>query len=264
MKECPNCKKAFTDDLFYCLYDGTPLSAPRANVDSSAATEVGFGSAVPEPTRVIPQPVPAAAPPRSKLPYLVIAFLGLACIGLAALVFVTNLDRFLPARETTTRKTDEPRSTPAQTPAALVTATQPSPASTNSTPLPKPPAKQLIASGRWKGEWSTDSGTLLDFELTLTDTQNNGVDGQIEWTMRRTARPDKMDKIGLSAIEFVRGTFDPATGLLKMSGYGKDDPNNVLVMVDDYELTVSPDGKALTGVARNGGKWNGHVRLSRS
>jgi hypothetical protein len=49
-----------------------------------------------------------------------------------------------------------------------------------------------------------------------------------------------------------------------MSGYSKDDPNNVLVMIDDYKLTVSQDGRTLTGVARNGGKWNGHVRLSRS
>ena len=72
-----------------------------------------------------------------------------------------------------------------------------------------------------------------------------------------------MNKVGLSAIEFVRGTFDPANGIVKMSGYRKDDPDGVLVMLDEYKLTVSPDGKSLTGLARNGGKWNGHLRLSR-
>jgi hypothetical protein len=199
------------------------------------------------------------------LPYVVIALLALVCIGLAGAVLVTNLDRFLPTRDAVNRKADDSRTT---TPVPISTtppnSTAASPASTASTPILKQAGKELIASGKWRGQWSTDSGTLLDFELTLSDTPNNSVDGQIKWTLRRTVRPDKVDKIGQSAIEYVRGTFDPTTGSLKMSGYNKDDPNNVLVMVDDYKLTVSPDGKTLNGQAKNGGKWNGHVRLSRS
>lgn len=266
MKECPNCKKAFADDLFYCLYDGTPLSEPRSNVDSSAPTAVDFDPGSSQPTQVLPRPgpKPEPAPSRSVLPYAIIALLVLICVGLAAAVLVTNLDRFLPARVDGNKESERSKLT---TPVSIVStpgSPAPSPVSTASTPAVKQPAKELIASGKWKGQWSTDSGTLLDFELTLSDTQNNGVDGQIKWTLRRTVRPDKMDKIGQSAVEYVRGTFDPATGLIKMSGYTKDDPNNVLVMVDDYKLTVSPDGKTLSGVAKNGGKWNGHVRLSRS
>jgi len=264
MKECPNCKKVFTDDLFYCLYDGTPLSEPGSGVDSSAATEIGFDPGISDPTEVFSRPEPIAAPSRSKLPYVVIALLALVCIGLAGAVLVTNLDRFMPTREAVNRKVDDTRtSTPVSVSTTPPNSTTASPASTTSTPIIKQPGKELIASGKWKGQWSTDSGTLLDFDLTLTDMQNNGVDGQIKWTLRQTVRPDKIDKIGQSAIEYVRGTFDPATGSLKMSGYNKDDPNNVLVMVDDYKLTVSPDGKTLSGVAKNGGKWNGHVRLAR-
>jgi hypothetical protein len=268
MKECPNCKKAFTDDLFFCLYDGTPLSQhPGGGVDSSAATEVGFASGISQPTEVFPRPAPVAAPAasRSKLPYVVIALLALVCVGLAGAVLVTNLDRFLPAREDTNKTSEKSKlTTPVSVAATPGGSPAVSPATATSTPSVKQPDKVLIASGKWKGQWSTDSGSMLDFELTLSDTQNNGVDGQIKWTLRRTVRPDKMDKVGQSAIEFVRGTFDPVTGSLKMSGYSKDDPNSVLVMIDDYKLTVSQDGKTLTGVARNGGKWNGHVRLSRS
>jgi hypothetical protein len=89
------------------------------------------------------------------------------------------------------------------------------------------------------------------------------LDGSIRWTMRQTARSDKNDKIGLSATEYVRGTFDPTTGVINLTGYSKDDPNNVLVMVDVYKLQISTDGRKLTGKARNGGKWNGKVDLSR-
>ena len=264
MKECPNCKKVFTDDLFYCLYDGTPLSEPGSGVDSSAATEVGFDPGISAPTEVVPRPAPSVAPTRSKLPYVVIALLVLVCVGLAGAVLVTNLDRFLPTREGTNKTSENGKLT---TPVSVVTtpvgSPSSSPASTTLTPTSKQPSKEAIASGRWSGQWSTDSGTLLDFELTLSDMPNNSVDGQIKWTLRRTVRPDKMDKIGFSATEYVRGTFDPVTRSLIMSGYNKDDPHDVLVMVDDYKLTVSADGKTLSGLAKNGGKWNGHVRLTR-
>jgi hypothetical protein len=265
MKECPNCKKAYPDDLFYCLHDGTPLSKPGAGIDSSAATEVGI-SGISQPTEVFPRPAPieAATSSRSKLPYVVIALLVLVCLGLAGAVLVTNLDRFLPTRAESNRETEKDKSsTPVSVLTTPVGSLPTSPSPTTSPPATKQSAKELVASGKWKGQWSTDSGTLLDFDLTLNDTQNHGVDGQIKWTLKRTVRPDKMEKIGFSATEFVRGTFDPVNGSLKMSGYSKDDPNNVLVMVDDYKLTVSPDGKTLSGVAKNGGKWNGHVRLSR-
>ena len=125
------------------------------------------------------------------------------------------------------------------------------------------PGANISPVGKWTGEWSTDSGTLLDFDLTLTDTGNNRVEGQIKWTLRKTVRPDKMDKIGLSATEYVRGTFDPATRTLNMNGYSKDDPNGVLVMLDVYKLNVSADGHTLSGLARNGSKWNGHIKLTR-
>ncbi len=48
-----------------------------------------------------------------------------------------------------------------------------------------------------------------------------------------------------------------------MRGGNKDDPNNILVMLDQYRLNLAADGRTLNGVARNGGKWNGRVSLGR-
>jgi hypothetical protein len=263
MKQCPNCKKVFADDLFFCLYDGTSLTENVAGFDPAAATEV-----FPTPPSVVTEtartPQPVTGPTRrSPLPYVVIAVLVLISLGLAGAVVVTNLNRF-GQNSNQDQKTNEQvkAATPAPSPTRSV-APSPSQTSVANTASPKPAASPLDATGRWRGQWSTDSGTLLDFDLKLTGTGAYAVDGEIRWTLRRTVRPDKMDKIGLSATEYVRGTFDPETGKLELSGYDKDDPDGVLVMVDDYRLTVSRDGKTLTGLAKNGGKWNGHVRLSR-
>ena len=273
MKECPNCKKHFTDDLFFCLYDGVPLTeshddvvdhyAPTEaaiNIDQSLRTEVlpNFGRS--DPTQL--SPVIEQTPPRSasKLPYLIIGVLALAFVGLAAAMIVVNRDLIFPASNTTAKAANETKPTPVPTPTPLVTITsQPS----NTVKTVTQPAANLNPAGKWKGEWSTTSGTLFDFELSLNETGANGVEGQIKWTMRKTARPDKQDKIGLSATEFVRGTFDPASRTLNMSGYDKDDPNGMLVMLDVYKLNVSSDGHTLTGLARNGTKWNGHIKLTR-
>jgi len=34
-------------------------------------------------------------------------------------------------------------------------------------------------------------------------------------------------------------------------------------MLDVYKLNISSDGHTLSGLARNGGKWNGHLKLNR-
>ena len=272
MKECPNCKKIFVDDLFYCLDDGTPLVGFGNDVDSTAPTEVAINIGQAARTEVLlnmgrPTDTELSSPKEhstpkspSKLPYVAIGALTLACISLAAAMIVINRDRIFPAPETKTNVTNEPKTTPS--PVVSYTSPPRNAAKAVNQNVTQSPVT-FNPTGKWKGTWTTDSGTLLDIEISLTDTQNNALDGQIKWTMRRTVRPDKMDKIGLSATEFVRGSFDPATGNVKMSGYSKDDPNNVLVMVDTYKLNISADGHTLSGLARNGGKWNGHLRLTR-
>jgi len=275
MKECPNCKKLFTDDLSYCLYDGTSLTDEI--VDQSAPTEPAYTVGRSDPTQVLPNRAPPTerspiieepeSQPPSKLPYVVIGALVMTCAVLAVALLVMNLDRLAPASDPKAKIGNDVKSVPAPSPAfttnssPLADTTKPVNQPVNQ-PVNKPPAIR-DPTGKWTGQWSTTSGTLLYIEIDLKETADNGVDGQIKWTLRGTARPDKIDKIGNSAIEYVRGTFEPATGIILMSGYKKDDPNDVIVMLDNYRLTVSPDGSKLTGLARNGGKWNGRLKLAR-
>ncbi|MEQ1606217.1 MAG: hypothetical protein ABL999_15260 [Pyrinomonadaceae bacterium] len=276
MKTCPNCRKTYGDDLFFCLDDGSPLSTGSGEIDPDAPTEAAFnvGSslrtevlqspvAVSKTTQIhVPSPSPSPVKPSSKLPYVIIALLAFVCLTLGGVLVGMNIDRIFPKKEIANANVAVPANTVKPSPSPAVSVTQNTPA----TPEVRSTRTAVVnrAIGKWSGKWSTDSGTLFDFELKLLGTAENGLDGSIRWTMRRTARDDKTDKIGLSATEFVRGSFSPGDGTVKLSGYRKDDPSGVLVMLDEYKLAVSPDGNSLTGSARNGGKWNGHVSLLRA
>jgi hypothetical protein len=289
MKQCPHCKKEYGDDMFFCLDDGNPLVgfAPEVDPNGPAAATIDMRqgnptevlpTAVPV-TEVITQPKPstptvivprsdsgspgaqtsAARRSTSAFAYVVIGALAATCVALAVALLFMNRDRVFGDQSSATQPANITTATP------VTNRTSPSPVSntlaTASNQNVKTAPKLLSPVGRWKGEWSTDSGTLFDFDLRLTGSADKGLEGQIRWTMRKTVRPDKMNKVGLSASEFVRGTFD-SDGNVKLNGYRKDDPDNVLVMLDEYRLKLSPDSKSLTGSARNGGKWNGHVSLS--
>ena len=128
---------------------------------------------------------------------------------------------------------------------------------------PMPSRQASTATGRWSGSWSSPSGAYLDVVFNLNDDGTGRVSGQIDWTLRRTRRPEKMSKIGMSAIEYVNGTFDPVSRKLSLQGYRKDDPNGVLVMLDQYRLTRSPDERSMSGSAKNGGKWNARINAAR-
>ncbi|MFM9905556.1 MAG: hypothetical protein ACKVQJ_13415 [Pyrinomonadaceae bacterium] len=282
MKECPNCKKIYPDDLFFCLDDGLQLTSVRAAVDPSAPTEVAIKIGAAAHTEILPNPVqsdPTQLTPRpeqppgaqnyserplarsSKGPYVIIGILTFICVALAGTMVVIDSDRIFPAANSAT--STQNKSTP-QTPTLPAPAT-PSSANTNKSGNP---ANSLTAAfpspaGKWKGDWTTLSGTQLDFDLMLEETGSKSIQGNIHWTLRQSARPDKQDKIGHSATEYVRGTFDSATGELSFSGYDKDDPDGVLVMLDVYKLHMTPGGHTLTGRARNGGKWNGNIRLTK-
>jgi hypothetical protein len=272
MRTCPNCGKAYSNDLFFCLDDGTRLRDGSNSVDPTAPTEVAYDVGTSLPTEVIRTPEtiginkpdtvatvtsPVVIERSSKLPYVAIGVLVIACLGLAGTLIVLNIDRILPSNKSVANSNMTATASPA--PATTLPTTMASP---NSARLPDRSSLALDSSGKWSGTWSTQSGTLFDFVLTLSR-EGNALDGSIRWTMRRTARSDKSDKVGLSATEYVRGAFDPSTGVVNLSGYSKDDPDGVLVMVDVYKLQVSNDGRKLTGAARNGGKWNGKIDLSR-
>lgn len=113
MKKCPNCKKTYGDELFFCLDDGSPLKSILSDADPDALTEAAFDIGSSLRTEVLPvsQPTPKTtiiqsplSPKPSKLPYVIIALLIFICGGLAAVLIGTNLDRILPEKQTNVPK----------------------------------------------------------------------------------------------------------------------------------------------------------------
>lgn len=273
MKQCKICQQIFPADDMFCPNDGTTLSEMPNSIqtppDNYASNEM--------PTQVISHSSTNPVNPgndSAKWLYLVVGIMGTIIVGMAIFMFLpkdTNensvsmekeAEKEQPAKETSGAKIkgsllddndqpDQPRSYTGDD-------------NTNSaTPVATPSLPKISPQGRWSGDWSSSSGAYLTIVVDLNDDGTGKVNGQIEWTLRRTSRPEKMSKIGMSAIEYVSGRYNPATQMVTFSGYRKDDPNGVLVMLDDYRLKLSKDNQHLRGAAKNGGKWNGQVNLSR-
>lgn len=243
MKECPTCKSLYPAGDDFCPVDGSVLVQPPFSSQNI-------------PTQIV-TPTPVAAGGRktpSALIYVVAGVLGtIVVIGAGYLVFSGS-------GKTANEKFENVTGSPnGQTPS--VTPNQDR-AGTIVSPTPAP-AAAVSPKGHWTGDWSSPSGAYLTIVVDLDDDGAGGISGRIEWTLRRTMRPEKMNKIGMSATEYVSGRFDPVTNTLTMKGYRKDDPNNVLVMVDSYRLVLTEDSRHLNGAARNGGKWNAIIKLSR-
>lgn len=278
MKQCPLCKRYFDAENDFCLEDGTPLVA-----QSGANPFGGHSSAGDIPTEVITS---VATPPQADLPtqayqtpyahqqappaqtkgpsgnilYLVIGVLATALVALTAyMLFLreTPKDREQPSANTSAQSTPSAsptsQSTPAATPASNTAAAAPTPA-----PASAPPS----VAGSWSGDISYPSGTAFSASVQLSDTGANGVKGQITWTILRSSNPEKRDKAGLSATEYVEGSFDASGKVLSLRGVSKSDPSNIIIL-DRYRLNISPDSRSFTGVS-TGGKTPGRVVLRRN
>jgi hypothetical protein len=258
MKKCPNCGQPYSDDDLFCVTDGTTLVP---GVPESAQGGYNSGNA---PTQVLQRSLSQSAGPKSNsnLLYMVIGILATALVGLTVVFYVTR------SKESGKEKTEANYSNSStEYKTSQVNSNLPknsTPASVVSEPANVPISNPYSPRGTWAGDWTSPSGAYLTIKLNLNDDGAGNVQGQIEWTLQRTNRPEKMNKIGMSAVEYVRGKYDTSSRNLTMSGYRKDDPNNVLVMVDDYRLSISQDDRNLNGAARNGGKWDGKMRLQRN
>ena len=266
MNKCPNCSQVYPNDYVFCLNDGTTL-LPIS--DSGQAPTIAYSSKD-LPTQVVssPQSIP---PPAAdyKWFYIIIGAMGAALAVMAVFMFLPKNDA--PGNTRNEQATSSPgNGNQTDTSQRQTTPEKLKPAPTQSNPPPVSAATPVYVPSRpasspggvWTGDWSSPSGAYFTLKVNLTDDGTGKVDGQIEWTMQRTRRPEKMGKIGMSAVEYVRGQYNPATQILTMKGYAKNDPNNVLVMTDNYQLTLAGNSN-LNGKARNGGKWDGKVNLSR-
>lgn len=126
----------------------------------------------------------------------------------------------------------------------------------------KPPLPVGDLAGEWHGQWTSPSGYLFAAILSLKVAPDGVADGRFVWTLRRSPLAEEQRKLGMSAIEFVSGKVDSASGTVTLSGTRKDDPNDV-IFTDRYRLVVGENGRSLAGVSGNLGDWDGLVFLQR-
>jgi len=116
--------------------------------------------------------------------------------------------------------------------------------------------------GRWQGQWSSPFGTIFSANMYLEAIgTSNGIQGYINWNMKSTPQESKQTKIGLTAVEYVKGSYNSETRMLTMEGYREDDPNDI-ISLDKYRLVLAEDNR-LGGATWNHGGWRGRLSLSR-
>jgi len=130
--------------------------------------------------------------------------------------------------------------------------------------IPAQAASPADVTATWHGLWTslTDRGYLYEANLTLSADAANHVTGTIHWTLRQSPRANEQAKLNLTGVEYVKGTFFPDAGVVKMNGVSLDDPNHILG-VDQYRLILSDDGKVLGGITYDHGPWTGQIQLGR-
>ena len=108
--------------------------------------------------------------------------------------------------------------------------------------------------GKWKGEWSNHLGYYYKFVLDLREDQFGDIVGEFVWKLIKSPRQDERKKLGLTAIEYVNGSYKRKK--LRLKGIRKDDPHRV-IGIDVYELTLSENHDILNGITENHGTWKG-------
>jgi hypothetical protein len=119
-------------------------------------------------------------------------------------------------------------------------------------------ARNSTVAGTWRGEWRNPKGYLYSFEARLTVSSDNNVTGAINWKLVASPRGDEQSKLGMTATEYIGGTYDPKERLADFKGHSKDDPKGVIGL-DAYRIVVTEDGQSITGNTRSHGTWKGTI-----
>ncbi len=206
----------------------------------------------------------------SRYVYTIIALMFMLILGLLSIIVVPLMLRDQKQDKNIASQTTKSVSASANTesPEASITTLKesqlpksPAIVSNHSNPISPSAAATLV--GRWHGQWTSSKGGLFDADLVLEEIgTDNGVQGVINWTLERSVLESKQSKIGLTATEFVKGSYNPMTRALIMEGYRKNDPNNI-INLDKYRLVLAEAGKSLEGATWNHGNWGGRLSLSR-
>jgi hypothetical protein len=272
MKQCPQCNRTYADEsITFCLADGALLSAPY---DPEATQRIyPPRSTNPPPTEILPaqQSYPIAQKSSPRFIYAIVAMMAVLVIALASMIIVPLISQERKESKninqttgTNAKSINETSNIGAQRTVDAETKESPLPTVTPNNPINStPPSAPTELTGRWLGQWSSPFGTTFSANVYLEAIgTSNGVQGNINWTMKSTPQESKQSKIGLTAVEYIKGSYNPETRLLVMEGYRKDDPNNIITL-DKYRLVLAEDSRSLGGATWNHGRWRGRLSLSR-
>ena len=124
---------------------------------------------------------------------------------------------------------------------------------------------QLLAQeNHFRGTWTMIGTTYaFEFDLFLKHDANNNVAGHFDWKVVQYDEnsPESKDyykpKLGTTAKEFVRGTFNPKTKEYILRGYKKEDPN-LIISTDIYRLIIDDNGD-IGGDSKAHNTWKGRI-----
>ena len=99
------------------------------------------------------------------------------------------------------------------------------------------------------GVWTKINTTYsFEFDLFLKIKEGNKVEGYFLWKVVQYDKNNKFsenhyqNRIGKTAKEYVKGTYNPSAGKYHLKGYKKDDPHSI-IGIDTYEITEDKKGR---------------------
>jgi hypothetical protein len=129
------------------------------------------------------------------------------------------------------------------------------------TPPVAVPVDRAALAGSWNGTWTGGSFTYEAIATLDVDAIGN-ISGTIVWTLRSVPNNNAKNKVGMRAIEFVKGKYYPETEAVILDGYRKDDPNGIWES-DKYRLMLSPTHSTMGGITAEHDSWAGQLFLRR-
>jgi hypothetical protein len=111
------------------------------------------------------------------------------------------------------------------------------------------------ATRKWTGAWA-NQGWRFTFTLELT---RNALElgGAFTWRLDEAPPDQRQDNVGQSAKEFLRGTYEPAAGRVRVRGVGMSAPD--VIGLDSYDLKIAADGLISGKTRTNAGNWSGRI-----
>jgi hypothetical protein len=117
---------------------------------------------------------------------------------------------------------------------------------------------------KYTGTWTkVQTSYVFDFDLILTMKESNQVEGYFLWKIIHYDENDLLSKeyyeskIGLTAKEYVKGSYDPQSRAYFLKGYMKEDPH-AIIGIDTYKLKVD-ENENLSGTTNANGSWLGRI-----